>query len=201
MQGAILLLLFPGSRLFAARRWRDTPILVKYIGTLYRPPLRQDFLLGVMSLELVLSVYAIYSWVNTTYSRNVTEYDMRVELIIAIFFIFSYFLRVLKCELRPGSVLTPAFLIDVMTVAHIFGFSERKDGWLSLLFLRMYRALDAFEKIEDTGILESFLSEFATAVLTFAKEQRGRNVRRECSAATGIIRPSCLAAQIKRTGN
>mmetsp|Transcript_2803 Transcript_2803/g.7119 ORF Transcript_2803/g.7119 Transcript_2803/m.7119 type:complete len:1134 (+) Transcript_2803:91-3492(+) len=161
VQAGILVALQPLS--FSWCRWHlaDTPILLQYIGKKERKPENPYFLATLLMLQLVSSMASVIDWVRGSYVKNAAEHWG--DAVMAALFILGYLVRMVKNELCTFDALTLACIIDVYTTAPIF-FDRTKHAWLSLKFIRVYRAMDAFQQIDKTGVVDC-LSDFRKALL------------------------------------
>eukprot|EP00443_Scrippsiella_acuminata_P050973 CAMPEP_0115384650 /NCGR_PEP_ID=MMETSP0271-20121206/7219_1 /TAXON_ID=71861 /ORGANISM="Scrippsiella trochoidea, Strain CCMP3099" /LENGTH=561 /DNA_ID=CAMNT_0002808015 /DNA_START=123 /DNA_END=1806 /DNA_ORIENTATION=+ len=160
-QVAILIVLVP--MWWAWDHWHcsDIRLLRMHVGKKHRKPANPNFLAALLVVQLVCSMVSVSLWVRRTYVQKCD--DLLVELSISIFFVMGYIVRMVKNEFMPREALTLACLIDVYTTVPIF--MERDESlWPSLVFVRVFRALDAMSQIESTGVLD-VLSDFRRALL------------------------------------
>jgi len=161
VQVVIIILLIPISATWKKQELSQIRLLVQHVGTKHNAPRSPHFYVGLMVMQLCFSALAVVLWVHRTYVRETTTADHNIETVMTVFFTLAYLVRLTKREFHPMEALTIACLNDVFTTAPFF-LGHDKDQWLSLAFLRIYRALDAFQEIESTGILD-LMPEFPKA--------------------------------------
>uniref|UniRef100_A0A7S4PV28 Ion transport domain-containing protein n=1 Tax=Alexandrium monilatum TaxID=311494 RepID=A0A7S4PV28_9DINO len=129
-----------------------------YIGTTQNMWVKHPaFIVACYILQLLLSIGAVCMFAMRTYTREVSEVGRALEVAMCSFFALHYFTQRLQAGFSPASAWTPCALIDVLTVVpvllpFVIGLKEAQPHvqWLSLSYLRSYRALTAYQRLERT---------------------------------------------------
>jgi len=168
----LLIVLNPIYRKLYARKKIFYRFVRLFIGTNRKPQVEKPaFMTTCYILQLVLSIMSVRIFAERTYRRNVSDQSMFSEACMSVFFSFHYCILRLHHEFRPSSAWAFDSFIDNLTIVPVF-FSPKwlskpeipdTANWLSLNFLRSYRALLAFQRLDKTADLLD--SELARAVL------------------------------------
>eukprot|EP00928_Gymnodinium_smaydae_P054890 TRINITY_DN38589_c0_g1_i1.p1 TRINITY_DN38589_c0_g1~~TRINITY_DN38589_c0_g1_i1.p1 ORF type:complete len:1064 (+),score=149.37 TRINITY_DN38589_c0_g1_i1:200-3391(+) len=161
VQLSVMIILVGASRLWRDWALSEANFVQRYIGTKHRSPLNLRFWSTMLFLEVAFSLLSVVLWSNRTYVRSASINS--AQQVLAICFLITYVLRLMKAECRPLETLSPALLISVYTVVPaLVDFNQKY--WLTLEFLRVFMALAAIQQLESIGVL-SILSDFRRALL------------------------------------
>jgi len=144
------------SQMSERRKYHDN--VTKWIGTSKLPALNKTTPAVLYVLQFVASVITLSTWIIRSYSHDTTHtaYDSLEFISCAYVFVF-YFYNMIKYATDPMYTLSPGALVDVYTSIPVFMkvISSGVDrSWLDVGFLRSYRVLQAYTRLEATGILE-----------------------------------------------
>ena len=147
-------------------RWKRARLIEDYVGTEAKEMKKPLLYVLIQLVQLVLSVFSTGQWVVRTYRHTETELDNLIELVLGVFYTFTYILQLLKAGFSLGEALSLASWVDILSTAPVFApaLFVRGEQWLSLGFLRILRALTAYARIENTGMLRN-VSELSRAVI------------------------------------
>lgn len=143
-----------------------------FVGTPLVPRAKYPFMVTTVGLlQIVCSTISISLWWQTTYERGSTDPDESSEdgrkarhngqRILNVVYIFLYFFTHLREGFRLSVCWKPQSFIDAITIVPEYavpatGFfaeypkrHELYTRWISLLFLRSWRALAAYERLEN----------------------------------------------------
>jgi len=163
------------------RRWFDRKknfyhFIRRYIGTAERPHVEKpSFMLICYLCQLAGSLISVTVFAIRTYEHNQpSTLEHVLEICIALFFLFHYFILRLVDGFRPMSAWAIDAFVDNLTIIPIvfpmtMHLKEVPENvrWLSLMFLRSYRALLAYQRLERTVDLREF-SDFGRAAFLSA---------------------------------
>eukprot|EP00929_Paragymnodinium_shiwhaense_P053807 TRINITY_DN26970_c0_g1_i1.p1 TRINITY_DN26970_c0_g1~~TRINITY_DN26970_c0_g1_i1.p1 ORF type:complete len:1067 (-),score=266.31 TRINITY_DN26970_c0_g1_i1:211-3411(-) len=128
-----------------------------YVGTIYDPPTYPRYLNIGYVLQLICSAVHCAIWISRTYTHEVTPATRLIEVIISVFFILHYIFNGLKGGFHPLYAFTFPALVDSFTITPVFLTITRPPSevpWMSFAYLRAYRMVLAYVRIEATGVLE-----------------------------------------------
>lgn len=152
--------------LLHSQSFRD--FIVKYVGCAKAPnPKRPTFLVMLGVIQLVMSLASVGTFIWSSQCTHIHVWINNMERGISVFFAFHFLVMLMKNEFVVTTPFYEPFnLIDMLTVPQmLLGF---RVGTLSLGFLRSYRALKTYERLEDLnrlGVIHFFSSASMTSRL------------------------------------
>ena len=139
-------------------------ILLQYIGTEKDPPMEPVFLALYCLAQFAVSTLTCIVWVIDVYAQNMESWMKTVYIIAAIVLGIHYFVNALKAKFHPSYFWSASAMIDSLTLAPMMMTSQAGYAWVNLVFLRMYRASLAVERLEDAGVM-SHMTEYQISIL------------------------------------
>eukprot|EP00929_Paragymnodinium_shiwhaense_P033130 TRINITY_DN18250_c0_g1_i1.p1 TRINITY_DN18250_c0_g1~~TRINITY_DN18250_c0_g1_i1.p1 ORF type:complete len:1238 (+),score=258.29 TRINITY_DN18250_c0_g1_i1:134-3847(+) len=141
----------------------------KYIGTHEKLRVEKPGLIVFFYLvQTLCSILSTAIYIKRTIAFRIQYSDYVIEVIVSSFFSIHYVIMRLQSRFQPSSFWTAAALVDVLTfVPILFGGSMQEDDWLSLTYMRSFRALQGYERLNKLTNLDE-VSEMLPAVLLTA---------------------------------
>lgn len=166
-----------------------------FIGSLHQPKVKKPaFLVACLTLQFIFSFSTVVLWVWRSippHHRTDIEWEWEdlCERIMMTFFLLHYFVNCLREEFTLAACWNLAALVDVFTVIPCFftldaNLNAAGQPWLTLGFLRAYRVLLSYQRVESTGIMHAHTSEFTRAVITMVLRSLALVVIMGCSVYT-----------------
>eukprot|EP00400_MALV-I_sp_L67-5_P001079 gene1079-1070_t len=133
--------------------------ILTYIGTAERPQVAKPFVLSVLfAIQVLASVAAVVIQIIKFHKFQAADVET-IEAVLVAFDVFDWGIHRLRTSFTVSGCCELNALIDVLTCTPFLlkGFPQFSgkyalSGWLTLNYLRAYRALFSFERIEATGI-------------------------------------------------
>lgn len=148
-----------------------------YIGTQQNMWVKNPaFIVSCYILQLVLSIGSVCMFAMRTYTHEVSNVGRGVEVAMCSFFTLHYFATRMQAGFSPASAWSPCALIDVLTVVpvllpFVIGMEPvpAHVRWLSLCYMRSYRALTAYQRLERTVGLGEVSEFYRRLMLSFLR--------------------------------
>lgn len=150
----LFVLLLPLQPVFAGKvsRWQ-----ANYIGTADTPPVHKVLINILYIMQMLCSGAHTCIWVHRTYTHEVTKESKWVEVGLCGFFALHYLVNCLKSQCDRSFVLSKDTAVDVLTIFPVFYFASYDATdipWITLSYLRCYKCVLAYERVEKTGVLK-----------------------------------------------
>lgn len=146
-------------------------VLAMYFGTIDHPTPEKPLMISCFYfLQLVTSLATVVLWaMRTVPPHTLSSAQENLELVFAIFYVAHYIVRCIRHGFTISNTMTSASLIDVFTTLPYFvpldiNLTSIERPWLSLSFLRSYRALISYQAVENMGVLD-VISDFNRAII------------------------------------
>lgn len=118
--------------------------------------------------QLIASTITMVVWICRTYEREAKNVTLdSLELVSCLYVLVFYFYNMVKyINDTPSYVWTLGALIDVYTSVPVFGraMGILDRSWLDLGYLRVFRCVQAYIRLEQTGIIDH-LSEMTRSII------------------------------------
>jgi len=165
----VILLSFPLRHVYVTfiSRPEDTELqkrqrwVMRYIGTNFENPVDGTFLTIIYIIQILASMYETFIYAARTYSYDKHWGGETPDRILAVFFFIAFMINWLKSGFNTGYAVGGLALVDIFTVTPIF----LDHGWMSLKFLRINRALMAYENLERAGTVTKSLTDTTRALV------------------------------------
>jgi len=105
-------------------------------------------------MQFVFSSYTCVNWVHKSYEHELNDSVKHAELGFAGFFILHYIILATKSNFNWRFVWGINALVDVLTIVPLL-IQGYQNSWLSLSYVRCLRMLQAYYRIERSGIMEN----------------------------------------------
>mmetsp|Transcript_7239 Transcript_7239/g.8618 ORF Transcript_7239/g.8618 Transcript_7239/m.8618 type:complete len:1441 (+) Transcript_7239:158-4480(+) len=140
-----------------------------YIGTRTTEPIdvRPDAIMRFG--QLTCSTITVLIWVQKSYLLGEHKYHYYVDVLCSIFFLSHLIFALLRYGFSSVYVNGFETFLDCFTITPlILQHASPAFGatWLTISYLRVYRIWTAFTRLAKAGILEPYLSDFNTVLIT-----------------------------------
>eukprot|EP00929_Paragymnodinium_shiwhaense_P013144 TRINITY_DN121009_c0_g1_i1.p1 TRINITY_DN121009_c0_g1~~TRINITY_DN121009_c0_g1_i1.p1 ORF type:complete len:1178 (-),score=210.82 TRINITY_DN121009_c0_g1_i1:49-3582(-) len=129
--------------------------IVDHLGCDEHPlPKFPRFLQVMNGLQMICSGISVCLFISGTYTNHQTLGLAMGEVLLAVFFTVHYMVSLTRLEWDHWEIFHLTQLIDVLTVPNHFNAFSRlnTDWWLSLNFLRAWKAVMAYERVQELGL-------------------------------------------------